>query len=295
MRSSGGGPQGAAVLAAVLALGVAMVSVQAGAALSKQLFGLIGPAGAACLRTSLAAVVLALVVRPFRQPIPRAALAPVIAYGAVLGLMNLIFYASLARIPLGLAVGLEFIGPLGVAIFGSRRLIDAGFGLLAAIGVALLLPLPGDVRHADPLGVGLALVAGALWALYILLGARAGAALGGRAVAVGALFAALAVLPFGVAHAGARLLEPKALGLGLSLAVLSSVVPYSLEMAALTRLPSRVFGVMMSAEPAIAAMIGLAFLGERLDARQWIALAAVMAASIGAAAGSSGAAPTDPA
>lgn len=263
-------------------MGAAMLSVQVGASLAKSLFPAVGAQGATALRVTLAALILAAVLRPWRVRASEGwkALA---AYGLSLGLMNLLFYAALQRIPLGVAVAVEFAGPLGVAVAGSRRRLDFAWIGLAAVGLLALAPLQGQSHPLDPLGLALALAAGGAWAGYIVSGRRAGQAHGAQATALGMAIAALIVLPFGVAQAGAGLLAPAVLPTALGVAVLSSVLPYTLEMFALTRIPTRVFGTLMSLEPAVAAVAGALILHEALSLRQTLAIATIMAASLGAA------------
>ena len=262
----------------------AMVSIQVGASLAKQLFPLIGAEGATTLRLLFAAVILVVAVRPWRFRPSRPGLAWILAYGAALGCMNLLFYLSLNTIPLGLAVALEFTGPLTVAMLASRRRLDFLWVALAAAGVMLLLPLGSYAAPLDPVGIAFALGAGVCWALYILCGRRAGAAHAGQATAYGMVVAAIVAAPLGAVQAGPALLSAAVLPLALTVAVMSSVIPYSLEMMAMTRLPTRTFGILMSAEPAVAAMVGLALLAERLTMLQWTAIACVIAASAGSAA-----------
>lgn len=262
----------------------AMVSIQFGASVAKGLFPVLGPEGTTAFRCGLAALMLVSLARPWRALPPRAALLSVALYGASLGAMNLLFYLSLARIPLGVAVALEFTGPLAVALLGSRRARDLLWVTLAAAGIGLILPLSHGQRRLDPVGVAFALGAGACWALYIVLGRRAGRAVrGSEATALGMLCAALVVAPLGVLRAGPRLLVPALWPRALAVAVLSSALPYSLEMHALRRLPARTFGVLMSLEPALAALAGLLVLHERLSPRQGLAIALVIAASAGSA------------
>jgi inner membrane transporter RhtA len=261
---------------------VAIVSVQGGAAVAKGLFPVLGPAGMTGLRIGLAALLLLALLRPPLHRFTRAQWAAVVPYGVVLGAMNLSFYLSLARIPLGLAVTLEFLGPLGVAVAGSRRASDVLWVVLAAAGVLLLAPWGGRTDALDLGGVGLALLAGACWAAYILLGGRVSRQLpSGHAVAVGMVFAAVTAAPLTVPALAAAHLTPGILAAGLGVAVLSSALPYVLEMSALRALPSRTFGILMSLEPAVAALAGLLFLGEHLSALQWVAVACVSAASAG--------------
>ena len=208
----------------------------------------------------------------------------ILAFGLVLGGMNFAFYSSLDRIPLGVAVTFEFVGPLGVAVLGSRRPLDLLWVGLAAAGILLL----SDFGSADldALGVALALLAGAFWAAYILLSVKVGAVLpGGQGLALAMIVGSLVVLPVGVADGGSNLLVGWVLAAGLAVAVLSSAIPYSLELEALRRMPAGVFGVLMSLEPAMAALAGFIILGESLVTREILAILLVVAASAGAALG----------
>jgi inner membrane transporter RhtA len=273
----------APVLLAVAALLVAMASYQCGAAIAKQLFPLVGAQGATAFRLGLGALIVLIVRRPWRALRRGASSGVLWGYGLSIGAMNLVFYMALRTIPLGIAVALEFTGPLAIALFSSRRTLDLLWIALAVIGLLLLLPLRGEARALDPVGVLYALAAGVGWALYILFGQRAGVAHGSDTVTLGIAIGALLAVPAGFAHAGTALLSPTLLPLGLGVAILSSVLPYSLEMVAMTRLPTRTFSVLLSLEPAVAALAGAAFLGERLDPLQWSAITAIIAASAGAA------------
>ena len=266
-----------------------MLSFQFGAALAKQLFPIMGAQGATAMRLGLGAVILWILRQPWRRLAGRQDWRSLWGYGITLGLMNLSFYMALRTIPLGIAVALEFTGPLAIALFGSRRLLDLLWVGLVVIGLALLLPWREHAQALDPVGVIYALVAAAGWAAYIVLGRRAGLAFGGDAVALGSAIGALVVVPVGVAYAGSALLTPAALPFAFGVAILSSALPYSLEMYALTRLPPRTVGILVSIEPALGALLGLAFLDEHLDVFQWLAIAAVIVASIGAVFGSRGA------
>lgn len=205
-----------------------------------------------------------------------------LAYGVALGGMNLLFYLSLRTLPLGIALAIEFVGPLGVALWASRRALDFAWIGLAALGLGLLLPLGQGATALDPTGVVCALGAAACWALYIIFGQQAGRLHGGQAVSLGMNIAALTVLPFGVAHASAALFSPSLVLVGLGVAILSSALPYSLEMVALQRLPKQVFGVLLSMEPAVGALAALVLLGEQLSAVEWIAVGCIVLASVGA-------------
>jgi inner membrane transporter RhtA len=278
---------GARAIAAVPPTALVLVgifSVQLGSALARQLFDAVGSLGAVALRLSFAMAVLVLLWRPSLR-MHRRAWSVVIAYGVILGAMNLCFYLALARIPLGIAVTIEFLGPLAVALAGSRRWLDVFWTLLAAGGVVLLMEGRGA---PDVAGVLFALAAGTCWGLYILVGAALGRHTEqGNGLALGMAVAALVVVPFGVGEAGAALLQPKILAAGLGVALLSSVVPYSLELEALRKMPPRVFGILMSLEPAVAALIGLVVLHEMLGWSQWLAVLCVVAASAGATRGTS--------
>jgi inner membrane transporter RhtA len=271
-RTIGAVPPPAQVLAGIL-------SVQVGAALAKQLFGAVGSAGAVALRLFFAALVLVVVWRPTAR-MGRRAWAVVIAYGVVLAAMNLSFYTAIAHIPLGVAVTIEFLGPLAVAIGGSRRWLDGLWALLAGGGVVLLTEGRGELHLV---GILFALAAAVCWASYILLSAALGRHTSdGGGLALGMLLAAVVVVPIGIADTGTALFEPWVLAVGLGVALLSSVIPYSLELEALRRIPPKVFGVLMSLEPAVAALVGLMVLGEALGPLQWVAVALVVAASAGA-------------
>ena len=262
---------------------LAIVSVQLGAALTKGLFAAVGPAGAVLLRVAFGALILLALSRPRLRGHAPAELTTILAFGLVLTGMNLAFYTALARLPLGAAVTLEFVGPLGVALLGSRRALDLVWGLLAAGGIVLLGPLGGDL---DPRGVAWALLAGALWGGYIPLSARTGRSFpGGSGLALAMGVAALVAAPFGLAAGGGPFLDARVLLFGLGVALLSSALPYTLELAALRRLPARTFGILLSLEPAVAALVGALALGEGLAPRALLAIGLVITASVGATLG----------
>jgi len=258
----------------------AIVSVQGGAALAKGLFPALGATGTVGLRVGISAVILLAAFRPRLRGASAAHWRVLVPYGLVLGVMNVVFYLALARIPLGLAVTVEFIGPLGVAVFGSRRAADVAWVVLAAAGIALIAPWAGS--GADAIGVLLALTAGACWAAYILIGGRVSRMIpGGAAVAIGMMIATFVAVPVAVATGGFARLTPRLFAAGIGVALLSSAIPYTLEMIALKELPARTFGILMSLEPAVAALAGLVFLHEFLSPRQWLAVVLVIAASTG--------------
>ena len=275
-RALGPVPPTAQVLAGI-------VSVQIGAALAKQLFATVGSTGSVALRIFFAAVLLLLVWRPSLK-LSRRAWAVVASYGLVLGAMNLSFYLALAQLPLGVAVTITFLGPLAVAIGGSRRWLDWVWALLAGGGVVLLAE--GGSGDLHLVGILLALTTAVCWASYILLSAALGRHTSdGGGLALGMVLATLVVAPVGIAEAGTALLEPWVLLAGLGVALLSSVIPYSLELEALRRMPPKVFGVLMSLEPAVAAVAGLAILGQRLGLAAVGGITLVVIASAGASLG----------
>ena len=266
--------------APVLVLG-AVASVQSGAAVATRLFPDVGPGGTVLLRLALSALILLCFARPTIRGRNRVDLGWGLAYGVALGAMNATFYEALSRIPLGVAVTVEFVGPLAVAVLGSRRWLDLLWVALAGLGVALLTT--GGDGGLDGLGVFLALVAGGFWAAYILLAQRVGRVYpGATGLTVALVVATIAVAPFGLITAGTRLWDAGVIARGAAVAVLSSAVPYSLELFALRRMRASVFGVLMSLEPAMAALSGLLFLGQHLRPREWVAGVCVMVASIGA-------------
>lgn len=265
----------------VLVLG-AVSSVQFGAAFAKTLFDDVGPIGSVFLRLLFAALVLMLIWRPRLTGHARRDLALMLLFGATLAGMNASFYAAIDRIPLGITVTFEFIGPLGVAVFGSRNRLDLVWVGLAAAGILLLSDFGG--ADLDGLGVALALLAGAFWAAYILLSARVGQSFsGGDGLALAMVVAVLPIAPFGIAQGGGELLVIGVLAAAFAVAMLSSAIPYTLELEALRRMPPGVFGVLMSLEPALAATAGFILLGEDLAAREVVAIMLVVAASAGAA------------
>ena len=262
----------------------AIASVQFGAAIAATLFSKIGPGGAVWLRLLFGTAILLALWRPHLRlrEYTRYQLLLACVFGLVLGFMNLSFYSAIHRIPLGIAVTLEFIGPLTVAVAGSRRPIDLVWVAIAAGGIIALTQ--GDTHNLNALGVGLALLAGGLWGTYILVNARVGQAFsGGTGLALAMCIASVAILPFGIAQGGSQLLEPRSLALGAAVGLLSSAIPYSFEIEALRRIKPSVFGVLMSIEPAMAALAGFIVLGQGLSARTLLGMALVVVASVGAA------------
>jgi inner membrane transporter RhtA len=265
----------------IVVLLVAMCSIQGGASLAKSLFPLVGAPGVTALRIALGTVILVVIFKPWRLRFTREQRLPLVLYGLSLGAMNYLFYLSLQTVPLGIAVALEFVGPLSVALFGSRRAIDFLWVVLAVLGLWYLLPLGDDVSHVDLTGAAYALGAGACWAVYIITGQKAGEDHGPATVALGSLIAAIVFVPLGALQAGELLWHWSILPLGIAVAILSTALPYSLEMIALTRIPTRTFGTLMSMEPALAAISGMVFLGETLNLQQTMALMCIVIASIG--------------
>jgi inner membrane transporter RhtA len=273
--------QASSTIPPVPAVILAIVSVQGGAAIAKGLFPVLGAAGTASMRIGLSALLLLVAVRPRLGQLRANQWRAVVPYGLALGAMNFLFYCALARMPLGLAVTLEFVGPLALALSGSRRWFDIVWALLAGVGIALIAPWSG--HGVDVLGMLFALAAGGCWAGYIVLGQRTAAVLPGTlAVAVGMLVGALLVVPFGLASGQLATLTPHLALLGGLLALFSSVLPFTLEMQALKSLPTRTFSILMSLEPAAAAVSGWLLLHERLTVGQWLAVVLIVIASAGA-------------
>jgi inner membrane transporter RhtA len=263
-----------------------IASVQFGAAFAKTLFDEIGPGGTVFLRVAFAAIVLMAVWRPALRGRSGPDWRLMVAFGFVLVAMNLSYYESLNRIPLGIAVTFEFVGPLGVAVAASRHGLDLLWVALAAAGILLLSDF--GTADLDRLGVALALLAGCFWAAYILLSARVGQRFpGGQGLALAMAAGALMLAPVGAGDGGAELIGVEVLAIGFAVAILSSVIPYTLELEALRRMPAGVFGVLMSLEPAAATLAGFLVLGEELAARELVAIGLVVAASAGAARGTS--------
>ncbi|ACS86172.1 threonine/homoserine exporter RhtA [Musicola paradisiaca] len=268
------------VLIPVLMIVIAMISLQVGAALAKTLFPTIGASGMTALRLAIGTLILLVIFKPWRMHLGSDRW-PLLVYGITLGGMNYLFYLALRTVPLGVVVALEFTGPLAVAVLSSRRLLDFLWIALAASGLWLLLPLGGGTGDLDPLGILFAIGAGACWAGYILFGKKAGARHGAGTVAMGSLIAALIYCPIGAFFSSSALFSSAVLPVGIGVALLSTALPYSLEMLALTRLPTRTFSTLMSLEPAIAAVSGILFLNEHLSIAQWLALVFIITASLG--------------
>jgi inner membrane transporter RhtA len=278
--------------ATFLVLG-SIVSVQCGAALATGLFDSIGPAGAVLLRAGFGALALLALLRERLLGPGELPHRDVWLLGVTVAAVNLFFYAALDRLPLGITVTLEFVGPLGVALFGSRRRRDLVWALLAAIGIVLLSG-GTEGQDVDTVGVALALTAGFFWGAYILQSARVGALEPGiRGATLAAVISTVIVAPFGIAQGGAELLVPSHLLVGAAVGVLSTAIPYAFEMEALRRLPQAVFGVLMSLEPAVAAAVGFLALSQDLAAREIVAIALVVIASAGALRSASMPAPRD--
>ncbi len=266
----------------LLCILASMVIIQGGASLAKTLFPIVGPAGTTSLRLTFSALILFLVFKPWKKRVSRSQLFTLMLYGFFLGGMNYLFYLSIARIPLGIAVALEFAGPLMVALLSSRRALDLLWVVFAVLGLGCLLPLTELAAPLDSWGIFFALAAGACWAGYILFGQKASSDVhGGTAVSIGMLFAALLVVPIGVVQVGPSLLTGPVLSTGLAIAILSSALPYSLEMIALKGLSRSTFSILMSLEPVFAALSGFLFLHEKLTSLQIFAIILVIAASIG--------------
>ncbi|WP_121116767.1 EamA family transporter [Croceibacterium ferulae] len=271
------------VFTAALAIVGSICSLNLGAAIAKNMFAAVGFEGAAALRTGIAALLLLPLARPWSVRLSRAQWGWVLLYGLTMGVMNLLIYWSFMFIPVGIAVAIEIVGPLALVLAGSRTLGDWSWALLALAGLALLVPWTDHAAALDGRGVALALAAAACWAAYILFGKQVSRIGGRQVVALGLGIACLVTVPLGIGHAGTALLSPGVLATGALVAVLSSCLPYMLEMFALGRLSPRLFGLIISAAPAAGALAGYAVLGERLTLQQGVAVALMIAASAGAA------------
>ena len=267
----------------VAALMGSLVSLCVGTSFAKSLFPLVGAEGTTTLRLVFSTGLLMLFLRPWRRTWVKADLLPLALYGVPMGVMNLLFYCALQTIPFGLAVAIEFTGPLAVALWLSRKPLDFVWVILAILGLGLILPWPGSTDALDPAGMGFALGAGCCWALYIVFGQRVAARYGAMATPMGMLIAAVVVAPVGLTVAGGALFDSHLLLIALVVALVSSAVPYSLEMYALQHLPKHTFSVLLSLEPAVGAMAGWLVLSEQLSAQQLLAMGLIMAASIGCA------------
>lgn len=271
-------------LLAVAAVLLAMITIQSGASFAKQLFPIAGPEGTSALRAFFAAAILTVIFRPWKARLSTKGWRNIIFYGICLGAMNIIFYLAIARIPLGIGVALEFTGPLAVAFFSARKKRDFAWALLAVAGVCLLLPdiWAESAERLDPIGVILALTAGAFWAGYIVFGSKTGnEGSGGVTVTLGMLVAAICIVPIGVMSQGSVLLTPQAIFIGFAVGVFSSAIPYTLEMKAMRNMPKQTFSIMMSVEPAIAAIAAFIIIDETLTVSQWFAVALVVLATAG--------------
>ncbi len=263
-----------------------VTSLCIGTSFAKQLFPLIGAQGVTALRVGFSALILLAIWRPWRFKPNRANLKQIAIFGAVLGMMNLLFYMAIKRLPFGVTVAIEFIGPLSVAVWTSRRLLDLVWLALAAAGLFMLLILPlfgVQTTTLDPVGLVYAIAAAACWGGYIVLGKRTGHMHGGMVVSLALFSAAIVVVPFGIAEAGIKLLAPTVLLFGFAVAAVSSAIPYSLEMFALKRLSHSTFSTMLATEPAVAALAGMLLLNEHLSVIQWTAIGIIMCAAIGSA------------
>jgi inner membrane transporter RhtA len=262
-----------------LALLGSQISVNLGAAVAKNLFHVIGVEAITAFRVGFSALILMAIFRPWRAPLAKRDIVNLLIYGTVMGMMNLLIYRAFNHIPIGIAVAIEVTGPLLVALLSSRRPRNIASVALAVFGLYLLLPLNGGAERLDPVGVAYAFGAAACWALYIVFGKRASTLRGGGAVAWGMLVASLFIVPIGAAYGDASMLTPAIVLTGLAIAVLSSAIPYSLEMIALRGLPQGLYGMFSSAAPAVSALAGMVILGERLKEMQWIAIACIVLAS----------------
>ncbi len=271
---------------AVLALLLSIISLCVGSTYAKMLFAQLGPEGATVMRVGFAALMLLAVWRPWRLSLSRRQAGLIVLYGLILGAMNLLFYKGIETIPIGVAIAIEFIGPLALAVCTSRRALDFVWIAFAAVGMFLLSPFAtGGVSSLDPVGVTYILVAAVLWALYIVIGKEVGRGHSGQVTSLGMTAAGLVVLPFGITHLSRAIAEPSLLLAGVVVAVMSSAIPFTLELYALKRMPKQTFGILLSMEPVAGALTGLFMLNEVLTPLQWLAITAIITASVGCTVG----------
>lgn len=259
---------------------IAMISIQSGASLAKSLFPKVGALGVTSLRLFLATIIVLIIFKPWKKRISFCSIKNLIIYGLSLGLMNLFFYMSLQKIPLGIAVALEFTGPLTIAIFSSRRILDIFWVLMVIIGLSFLLPINSEINKIDIIGIIYALFSGFFWGMYIIFGQRAGSNYGSSTVALGLSISTLIFFPIGILNVGMSLFDISILPIAFAVAILSTAFPYTVEMFALMQMPKKIFSILMSLEPAIGAFIGTIFLHEHLILTQWFALFCIIVASI---------------
>jgi inner membrane transporter RhtA len=263
------------------ALLTAMLAFTSGASLAKRLFPVVGPEGTTALRLTIGALILAALLRPWRVRLQARMWVPVLIYGLTISGMTLLYYMALKTLPIGLALAFQFTGPLSVAVLSSRRRVDFLWIAFAIGGLFLLAPHAAASPQINPVGAALALSAGACWAIYMLVGRRVGEVYGAASPALGVAVAAVVVLPIGLAHAGSALFQPQVLMTASLVALLSTVLPYSLEMFALRRLAPQTYGTLTSAEPAVGSMVGWLVLGEHLPLIQVCAIGLIIVASVG--------------
>lgn len=265
----------------VLLIFISMISVQGSASIAKYLFPVLGPEGMTAWRLTFSSVMLAMIFKPWRKAITKQALRYIILYGLAMGCMNLSFYNAISRIPLGIAVAIELTGPIMVAMFSGRRLADFIWLGIAVVGLGMLLPIHQASSELDPIGIVMALTAGACWACYILFGHKAGAIHGSSSVALGAIIASILLFPIGVWQSGSAMFSISLLPLIFLVSLLASAIPYGLDMVALPRLPAQTFSTLMSLSPVFAAFSGLIVLHEQLTHYQWLAIGLIILSSIG--------------
>lgn len=269
-------------LQAIILLLVAMISIQSSGSLAKVLFDQFPVLTVSAMRLFLGAIILALIFKIWQINFKQVKWAAILSYGIALAGMNALFYLSIERLPLGIAVSFEFVGPLSVALYSARQKFDFIWIGLAILGLVLLFPFNQATESLDTLGIVLALAAGACWALYIVAGQKPSGVSGNHTVCLGMWVAMLCLMPIALCSGfSSRIFEPAHLSYFIALAVLASALPFSLEMIALRNLTALSFGTLMSVEPAIAALSGLIFLDEQLLWNQWLALATIITASIG--------------
>ncbi|WP_392559165.1 EamA family transporter [Orbus mooreae] len=265
----------------ILIILISMASVQGSSSLAKHLFSTLGPSGMAAWRLVFSSIMLLLIFKPWRKPITKQAWKYIILYGFALGIMNLSFYSSIERIPIGIAVAIELTGPIMVAMCATRKKIDFIWLGIAIIGLVMLLPITEAHTDLDVVGILLALCAGACWAMYIIFGRKAGQLQGPSSVALGSVIVSCFIFPIGVWQSGEVMFSLDVLPLAFLVALLASAIPYALDMIALPKIPASTFSTLMSLSPVLGALSGLIFLQEMLSVKQWLSIMLIIISSIG--------------
>lgn len=265
----------------VIIILISMATVQGSSSLAKYLFPILGPSGMAAWRLVFSSIMLVIIFKPWKKPVSKQAWKYIILYGLVLGFMNLSYYSAIKRIPIGIAVAIELTGPIVVAMFAARKMIDFIWLAIAIVGLGLLLPIHQASADLDLVGVLLALCAGSCWGMYIIFGRKAGQLHGPSSVALGSIIVSFIIFPIGIWQSGETMFSIEVLPLALIVALLASAIPYALDMIAMPKVPALTFSTLMSLSPVLGALSGLIFLNETLSGYQWLSILLIIISSIG--------------